>query len=154
MKKHLFYIFLILIFDQLTKIIADAKLVLGESKTIINNLFSLTLVYNKGAAWGILSDMRIFFVIITIISVVLLGMFYKKCNEKMVITKIGIVLYTAGAIGNLIDRVIYGYVVDFFDLYVPIINYDFPVFNIADMALVIGVLVIVFGVFKEEKYEV
>ncbi len=153
MKKSIVGVIFLVILDQVVKYIATNSLELYESVDVIKDLFSLTLFYNYGAAWGIFNDMRWFFIIVTIITLIVVGYIYKKCDESMKITKFGITLYFAGAVGNLIDRVLYGYVIDMFDIRIPIINYDFPIFNIADMCLVIGVGVIMIGMFKEEKNE-
>ena len=120
---------------------------------IIKDHFELRYVQNYGAAFGILQEKRIFFIIITSL-VILLIIFYlhRNFNSLSNLAKFSISMFLAGAIGNFIDRIRLGYVIDF--LRVNLIkSYDFPVFNIADMFIVIGTILIVFIVLFD-KYEV
>lgn len=139
---------LIIIGDQLTKIIVSSSMKLGQSQTIIDNFFYFTYAHNKGAAWGMLSGRIGLFVIISVIAAVVMVIYFKNTKEKEILTRYGLVLAFAGLVGNLIDRLYLGYVRDFIDFI--IIGYDFPVFNIADMAVVIGVCLIVIEIIFEE----
>jgi signal peptidase II len=122
----------------------------GESIEIIKNVLYITSHRNRGAAFGILQgQMWLFFIITTI---VLLGVIYYFHTEgrKGLLLGLSLSLILGGAIGNFIDRIFRGEVVDFVD--VKIINYDFPIFNIADSALVVGVILIaIYMLFIEGK---
>ncbi len=120
----------------------------GKGIEIINNFFYITNVKNTGGAWGIFSGNVIFLAIISIFVMILLYFFLK--SEKN-ITKLSITYYGllfAGIIGNLIDRVMNGYVTDFLNFY--ILGYDYPVFNIADILIVIGIILMIIDVVRGE----
>ena len=126
--------------DQLTKYMITSKFVLYESKTIIKNVFSLTYIHNEGMAWGMFQGKQLFFLIITTFMLVLTFYVYNNIASKKEFTpvKICLVFLTSGAIGNLIDRVTLGYVIDFlhFELF------DFPVFNVADIFVTVSMIVL------------
>ena len=137
---------LIIIIDQLTKHLA-IKYLKGQSPVVlIKNFLSLHYTENAGAAFGILQEKRMLFVIITTIFLLVISFYIiKYFNELSLISKIGASVLLGGAIGNYIDRVRHGFVVDFISVKITK-TYDFPVFNIADMAIVLGTLVIVYVV--------
>ena len=146
-KKKVYLISLIgLIIDFLTKLFISSKLSLGQSKTIINNFFSLTLVYNKGAAWGLLFDKVNLLLIISIVFLVLFIYMIEK-NELKKYEEISYGLIIAGVVGNMIDRLFRGYVIDFLDF--NIFGYNYPVFNIADTLIVTGVIIVIVFYIKE-----
>ena len=126
--------------DRLTKMFCSGILNLGESLPVLRNIFHITLVHNTGIAFGLFRNQGIVFIIIPIIAVVLLiyNIKYYKSNDehlsRLYIRAFSLIL--GGAIGNLIDRIYYGYVIDFIDLRV------WPVFNLADSAITIGALII------------
>lgn len=146
-KKHIGFLFLILAFDQLTKFIIDATMEINQQIPIIKGFFSLTYTHNTGAAWSILEGKMIFFYLITIVAVVGLWYFYKNTHEDERMTRIAIVFMMAGALGNFIDRLVFQYVRDFLDFI--ILGYDFPIFNVADSFLCIGVGLIILDVIME-----
>ncbi|MEG1066517.1 MAG: signal peptidase II, partial [Erysipelotrichaceae bacterium] len=113
----------------------------------IKGFFSLTYVRNTGAAWSIMEGNMIFFYIISIVALITMIGFYRNASDQDKYTKIGITLMISGTIGNLIDRVFLQYVRDFLSFI--IFNYDFPVFNVADMALCIGVGFILLQIYLE-----
>lgn len=121
---------------------------LGQSQEIINNLFYFTYAHNTGVAWGMLAGHLWLFIIVALVSAVLMIIFFKRTKKEEILTRFGLVLTFAGMIGNLIDRMVLGYVRDFID--VIIFNYNFPIFNIADMAVVIGVALIIIEIIFEE----
>jgi len=121
----------ILFFDQLTKFLAVKLLPLNHPLVVIDNFFYLTLVRNKGAAFGILKDQLVFFILITLVAIVIIALSLKEKNSSR-LYKIGLAFMLAGALGNLIDRVSFGYVIDFLDFRV------WPVFNLADSFVTIG----------------
>ncbi|HIV62575.1 MAG TPA: signal peptidase II [Candidatus Butyricicoccus avistercoris] len=134
--------------DQFVKYLTVTHLML-KPIVLIENIFELTYVENKGAAWSILENQIWFFILMTVIILALIAYaFYKK----MIYTKLGqisLVLICAGAIGNLIDRITHGYVIDMFSF--KLIN--FPVFNVADICIVCGgILFVYYMMFQHDKY--
>lgn len=129
-----------LIIDQLSKIIVINNIEPSTGIKLINNFLYITFVKNEGAAFSILQGGRIFFIVLSIFVLVIM---IKYIFDDKNIRKIEVLSYSlliAGIIGNLIDRIVYGYVVDFIDIY--LFGYDFPVFNVADMCIVIGAVVL------------
>ena len=138
-------ILILTICDQLLKSWVASSIVLGGSKQLIPGIIELTNLRNSGAAWSIFEGQQTFFTIITIIAIIVIGYFiwqYRK-NISMLI---GLSLIMAGTIGNFIDRLRQGYVVDMFEP--TFIN--FPIFNIADMCLTIGVIWLIICILKEK----
>ncbi len=124
--------------DQLSKLVALDKLKDGASIVVIKGLLSLTYVENRGAAYGMLQGGRIFFIPLTLIVLGCIIYYYIKLPKTKVYTwvRVAMVLITAGAIGNLIDRAFRGFVVDFFQF----TFIEFPVFNVADSCIVVGTI--------------
>lgn len=140
---------LVIIMDQLSKWWIVVNLELGERLTIITNWLYFTSHRNKGAAFGILQNQMLLFVIVTVI--VVIGIIY-YLQRKVVYRGTGVAfgLILGGAIGNFLDRLFRGEVVDFID--VNLFAYtDFPIFNIADSSLVIGVILLMLFTLKEEE---
>lgn len=142
---------ILLILDQWTKLLVDSRFVLYESVPLIDNFLALTYVRNKGAAFGILSDSAIrvpFF--ITVSSVALLGILWYlrhiKIDQKL--QQWALVLIFAGALGNLIDRIRLGEVIDFVDAHWY--QYHWPAFNVADSAITIGVGLLLIDLWRDE----
>ena len=135
---------LVVIFDQLTKYYVVENFCLGESVPVIENIFHWTYILNPGAAFGMLEGSRWFFVVIAV--GVLAGIWYMKdeINEGGWMMQYGAALFGGGAIGNLIDRARSGLVIDFFDFRI------WPVFNVADIAICIGVAMILWKVLETE----
>ncbi|GAB6138504.1 signal peptidase II [Halanaerobaculum tunisiense] len=132
----IFFTFLtILILDQLTKYLVVKNFFLYQSIPIIKEFFHLTYVQNKGAAFGILQGRLIFFIVVTCLLVAMLIYFYQELPLDNLGNQIALGLALAGALGNLIDRIRLGYVIDFLDFRV------WPVFNIADSAIVVAVFI-------------
>lgn len=129
-------------FDQLTKFWAADVLKNGDSIKIIGNFLRFTYAENRGAAFSILQNQRMFFLIITIIMLVFLGYIYFKTKNISNLSKLSIAMITGGAIGNFIDRLRLGYVIDFIDVRFGSF-YNFPVFNIADSFVVCGTILLV-----------
>ena len=127
-----------IIVDQLTKFLVVKYLTLGQSISVIDNFLYITSHRNEGAAWGILQGKMIFFYVVTLVVIGLVILWIRKLDikkEKLLVIALSLIL--GGALGNFIDRVMYQHVVDFINTY--IFGYDFPIFNIADSALCIGV---------------
>lgn len=135
--------------DQLTKWIVASQMELNEQIPVIENFFYITSHRNTGAAWGILEGRMLFFYIITV--VVIVGIiFYMQTygkDNKWLALSLGLIL--GGAIGNFIDRIFRQEVVDFLDFI--IFSYDYPIFNVADSALVTGVMIMIIITLREEK---
>ncbi|MTV22819.1 signal peptidase II [Staphylococcus delphini] len=145
----LFITLIILIGDQLTKFIIRTQMTIGESFAVLPKFLYITSHRNNGAAWGILSGKMTFFYIITVIILVALIVFYIKEAKNHMLMQIAISLLFSGALGNFIDRVSSGEVVDFIDT--VIFGYDFPIFNIADASLTIGVILLIIVLLKDQN---
>ena len=146
----------IFILDLITKEVAERYLA-NKVIPVIPNFFNLVLVWNKGMAFGILSEAPEFvrfltLIIITLIIVVITVIYaYKNCKNIPTLQFYGLALITGGALGNLYDRIFIGKVRDFLDFYIG--NYHWPAFNIADSSITIGVIIFVSYelLFKKEK---
>lgn len=123
--------------DQLTKWTIVINMKIGESIPIIENFFYITSHRNRGAAWGILQGQMWFFYIVTVIVIIGIIYYIQRHVQHRRLLGVALGLMLGGAIGNFIDRLFRKEVVDFLDTY--IFGYDFPIFNIADSALCIGV---------------
>ena len=129
---------LVILVDFFSKYMVSKLMTVNETIDLIDNFFRITYVKNTGAAFSIFSNNT---VLVIIISVVIIGflLFYiykNKGNNKLENVSYAFIL--GGAIGNLIDRLVYGYVIDFLDF--EILSYDAPIFNLADTFIVIGVI--------------
>lgn len=133
--------------DQISKILTGVFLKLNSSIKIIPNFFYLTLVHNEGAAWGLFSNAKIIIALGTLVALVLIY-HYIYCFKPNKRNTLAFGLLIGGLAGNLIDRLMFGYVRDFLDFY--IFNYDYPVFNIADICIVFGVILLIIAVLKGE----
>ncbi|KMJ58563.1 peptidase A8 [Bacillus sp. LL01] len=141
----------IIIVDQLTKWLVVRYMELGESIPIIHNFLYLSSHRNRGAAWGILEGQMYFFYIITVGVVIGLIIYLQKLPKDQPWMKLALSLMLGGAIGNFIDRLLHQEVIDFINTF--IFTYDFPIFNVADSALVIGVGIILVLTILEGKKE-
>lgn len=135
---------LIFALDQLTKIAVRRHLVPGESIPVWPGVFHLTYVQNPGAAFGILKYQTGFFIGVTILVVVAILLYARRLGPNMGWVELALALELGGALGNLLDRLRFGYVVDFFDFRI------WPVFNVADMAIVSGVGLLFLMLLKAE----
>ena len=129
--------------DQLTKYWIDSSMTLYQSDSIIPDIFALTYVRNTGAAFGFLSEMpdwfrQPFFYLTTGIAIIILAGFLRRLGETEQLARLSVVGILSGAIGNLIDRIRFGYVIDFLDFSWH--GYHWPAFNVADMCITLGVL--------------
>lgn len=134
----------IIIIDQIAKFGAIKHLKNKNPYIIINDFFEFNYVENRGAAFGILKHRRIFFIVITLVVIIFLTIYtIKNYNLLNKLSVFAFSLLIGGASGNLIDRIRFGYVVDFLSF--RFFNkYDFPVFNIADISIVVSTGIIVF----------
>lgn len=149
-KRDIIVLVSILILDQLTKIWVFSYDKLNIE--VIKGFFYIGQVKNTGAAWGMLSGNMWIFYIVTAIAIVFIFNIYRKSTHREWYFNTALMLIAAGALGNFIDRLMLGYVRDFFDFF--IFGYDFPLFNIADSALVVGVFVVIFYVIKHPHEDI
>ena len=135
-------IVIIFILDQIIKSLIDNALTLKQSITILPNILYFTKAYNTGASFSILQGQQWFFIIFAIVVIITIIYYYKKIpiNQRLFIAFI-----LAGSLGNLVDRIHYGYVIDFIDFKI------WPVFNIADTAVCIGAAGLIYYILKDDK---
>ena len=129
-----------LIVDQITKILVVNSLVPGENIEIIKNIFSIIYTNNTGAAFSILLGKRIFLIVVAVLIIGVLLYYIKRNKIEKKIDIIALSFIIGGSLGNLIDRIIRGYVIDFISIKIG--NYNFPIFNVADILIVIGVFLL------------
>ncbi|MDD5353989.1 MAG: signal peptidase II [bacterium] len=141
------FFLLILLADQYTKLIVQQDMIVGQSIPVIHKIFHFTYVQNSGGAFGILRGRTNLFIIISIIVILFIVYFMFKEEKKDYFVKVVCAFVLGGAISNLIDRIRLGYVVDFVDFQV------WPVFNIADSAISIGMVLLFIRLFfkKDEQ---
>lgn len=146
---------IVLALDQLTKLWVAAVLPLWASKTVIPGFFNLVHVLNKGAAFGFLNDLDAmwrpyFFLAATALAIVLILHLLRTVprEDTVLFTALGLIL--GGAVGNLTDRIRLGEVVDFLDFYIG--KYHWPAFNVADVAISIGSVLLLVSVYRNRRY--
>ncbi len=142
-----------LILDQVTKIAVREKMALWTSEVVIPGLFNLVHVVNKGAAFGFLNRaditwQRNFFLVVTVIALGAIGMLLKSVEERDKFQIVGLGFVLGGAIGNMIDRVLYHEVTDFLDFYFG--THHWPAFNVADIAICIGAFAMIISFYKNK----
>ncbi|MDI6758664.1 MAG: signal peptidase II [Candidatus Omnitrophota bacterium] len=138
-------VLIILSLDQLTKFIVTQNLYLNQSLPVVKGIFHISLIHNRGAAFGILKNQAPVFFIVTAIFAIILICFDLSKNSLKKVYSISLSLILAGALGNLIDRLFFGYVIDFLDFRI------WPVFNIADSAITIGAIMLGWLILKDSK---
>ncbi|RJP29819.1 MAG: signal peptidase II [Candidatus Omnitrophota bacterium] len=139
-------VFFILFIDRLTKILAVDNLVLNSPKPVINNFLYLTLIHNKGAAFGMLQNKLYIFIFSALLAVALIySELRKRPRNEFTLYKLSLIMILSGAIGNLIDRIYFGYVIDFIDFRV------WPVFNIADSFISIGIVLLIVSMMRRRR---
>ncbi len=137
-EKFLF--FGIVVLDQFTKALVMRSMVPGQSIPIIQDIFHLTYVLNPGAAFGILSNQRMFLLVTGAVLIAATAYFYPLLKKSDIFLRVGATAILSGAVANLIDRAQTGYVVDFFDFRI------WPVFNVADIAIVVGMGFMIYSI--------
>ncbi|MDH3888980.1 MAG: signal peptidase II [Gammaproteobacteria bacterium] len=147
--KWLWVSMVVLLLDQCTKLLADAMLVLHQQVTLIPFL-ALFKAYNPGAAFSFLSDasgwQRWFFVVLALVVIVILLVWLLRLPAAEKATSLALALILGGAAGNLIDRLVYGYVIDFIDVYYG--SWHWPAFNVADAAISVGAFLLLLDAFR------
>ena len=150
MKKRILIITTIVLFlDQISKSIIESYLKLNEKIDLIPNFFSFNYTNNYGGAWSILNNKVSLLIIITIIILVIIYRYMNTFKNNMR-NGLAFGLLFGGITGNLIDRLFLGYVRDFISF--KIFNYDFPIFNISDMAIVVGTFLLIIAIIKGEDH--
>ncbi|WP_047981337.1 signal peptidase II [Ornithinibacillus contaminans] len=149
MYRYYIVTVLLIALDQFTKFLVVKKMELYEQITLIDGFFFLTSHRNRGAAWGMLEGKMGFFYVVTIIVIVGVIYYLHKYGKDNKLFAVALAFILGGAIGNFIDRIWRHEVVDFFDFIV--FGYDFPIFNIADSALTVGVVLVIFATLLDEK---
>lgn len=141
---------LLVIADQIFKLLITSRISYGSGIEVIPGFFELVYWRNTGAAWGMFSNGTLYLTIISVIASLAIIVLMPKARTLFM--KISLALILAGAVGNLIDRIRLGYVVDYLSF--DIFGYDFPVFNLADMCIVIGcILMIIYVLFIHKENE-
>lgn len=147
MKKLTILSVIFLLMDFIIKLIVSNNLELYNTIEVIPNFLNIFYVTNIGAAFSILEGSRFLFIIIAFVAIYLIYEFLIKNNKLNTFEIVSYSMLIGGITGNLLDRIIYGYVIDYIS--VNIFNYDFPVFNLADVFIVVSVLLIVIKGIKE-----
>lgn len=154
MLKCLWISIVVLIADQVSKVIADSSLILHSPVPVIPGFFDWMLAYNEGAAFSFLAGaggwQRWFFTALAAVVSIVLIVWIKKLQSHERYTAISLALILGGAVGNLIDRVLYGHVIDFIQVYFG--SYAYPAFNIADSAIFVGAaMLIIQAIFAKDE---
>lgn len=140
---------ILVIIDQLSKYYIQSTMMLGESIPVWEDIFHITYILNSGAAFGMMANQTAFFIVLALAIVGAVIYFYPTIRRESRVMKLGIGLLLGGAIGNLIDRVQIGMVVDFFDFRI------WPIFNIADIGIVCGAgIILAVSFLTRDKSEV
>lgn len=153
MKKLISVLVIIFVFftDLITKLLVTSHLKLYGSKTIIKNFFNITYTKNRGAAFGILENKSVFILAVSVIILFyLLYEVFKRNNTKYI--TLGLSMIIGGLLSNLSDRVFLGYVRDFLDF--KILGHNFAIFNLGDVAIVVGCAIFLFATLWEEKHAI
>ena len=145
----MFYLIAIiwLVLDQVSKYYVMNHFAIGESVSVIQNVFHLTYIIKRGAAFGMLANQRWFFLVVALILIIVYAIYHKKVNRGPISLRIGSALLISGAIGNGIDRYVLHGVVDFFDFRI------WPIFNVADIGICVGVACIIYHLLRNEHEE-
>lgn len=146
MKSRYFsgIVFLIILADQLSKFYITNFLKVGESFYLIKGIFHLTYVQNTGAAFGIFSGRQTLFSILAFITIFIIIFSYRKIKSESFLINLGLAFILGGAIGNLLDRLTIGTVIDFLDFQI------WPVFNLADSFICVGAGIVILAFLKRE----
>ena len=150
LKSVLFFGILISLFDQAVKVILSDKLALNNTIVLIKDLFKLTLVHNEGAAFSILSDNRIFLIAIGVFALLLISVYVNTRDNQTDFDIFTHSLLVGGILGNVIDRIVRGYVIDYISFSFG--KFSFPVFNLADVCIVASIILIILKTIKEDTW--
>ena len=149
-KKIAIISIIVFILDQATKYIIESLINLNQSIKVIKNFFYLTYVHNEGAAWSLFLKQRIFLIVISILALYVIIKYLKNFTQNKR-NMIAFGLLIGGILGNFFDRLVFGYVKDFLDF--RLFNYNYPIFNISDIAIFFGVILVIYAIIKGEDHE-
>lgn len=142
----------VVLLDQATKYVAESSLIWGQPVEIFP-WFNFSLAYNAGAAFSFLSDaagwQRWFFIAVGIVAVIIIVFWMRQLSARERVTAVALALILGGAIGNIIDRVLWGHVIDFIDWHYR--DWHWPAFNIADSAISVGVALMIIMIFVDRR---
>lgn len=141
-----------LVIDQAAKVLVDRTMALYQSIPVIDGLFSITYMRNRGAAFSFLADFdyrRPFFIAITFVAIAVIVVTFRKLRDDQRLAASSLSLIFSGAVGNLIDRLRLGEVIDFLDVYWK--THHWPAFNVADSAICVGVALLALDMLREER---
>ncbi len=141
-----FLFFAVLSLDRIAKYYFSKQLILNQSLPVVKNIFHLTLVHNTGAAFGIFKGQTYFFIIISLLAIFLIYRYLRLKQGSSMILRVALTLMLSGTLGNLVDRIKFGYVVDFLDFRI------WPVFNIADSSITIGAILLAFTLLRRPSH--
>lgn len=152
-KKDKIYLvsFIVLLLDQMIKFIITKNMQVLESIAVIPNFFQIHYIQNEGAAWGILNNQTLILTLISALALILLNRYLQKETTFTKLSVLGYGLLMGGMMGNLIDRILHNHVIDYLDFH--IFGYDFPVFNLADIGIVIGIFLLLYEMIRSELHE-
>ncbi|WP_298434023.1 signal peptidase II [Geobacter sp.] len=142
----------VLVVDQATKILVDRTMELYQSIPVVDGLFSITYMRNKGAAFSFLAGFSYrlpFFIAVSLVAIAAIAFTFRRLRDDQRLAAASFALIFAGAIGNLIDRVRLGEVIDFLDVYWK--SHHWPAFNVADSAICVGVALLALDALREER---
>jgi signal peptidase II len=140
------------VIDQAAKVLVDRTMALYQSIPVIDGLFSITYMRNRGAAFSFLADFdyrRPFFIAITLVAIAVIAVTFRKLRDDQRLAAFSLSLIFSGAVGNLIDRMRLGEVIDFLDVYWK--THHWPAFNVADSAICVGVALLALDMLREER---
>jgi signal peptidase II len=151
---YLAFVIFVLILDRWTKAIVHSSFELGESVPIIDGLFDITYVRNTGIAFGILNSFgspgqTALLVLFSMTAAIVVILYSIRSSVRDRVLQLALSLILGGAVGNLVDRLMYGYVVDFLEFYRG--PYRWPTFNVADSAITVGVILLAIEIFRHES---
>jgi len=149
-KDVMFFSIIFLIIDQAIKFYLKSKMVVGQSLVVIENFFNITYVRNKGAAFSMFENNQLLLIIIGLAFTIGLIIYINNLAEITDFDMFCYSLLLGGTLGNLVDRIIHGYVIDYLSL--NIFGYHFPIFNFADMCIVISIVLIFWSAFKGDLW--
>lgn len=149
LQKSLIITLICLILDQIIKVVVVGTMGINSSIPIIDNFFSITYVENDGAAWSIFSGNRIFLIIISVIALIFIYLYVFNDKKLKAFELINYSVLIGGIFGNLLDRIKFGKVIDYLDF--KIFGYNFPIFNLADICIVISIILLLIYSFKDRK---
>ncbi len=144
--------FVVVVLDQVSKLYVATHFRLYESVTVLENFFHITYLRNRGAAFGILANHAVrvpFFISVTVLAVCGILWYLHRVSDRQRLLQVSLSLIFAGALGNLIDRIRFGEVIDFLDFHWY--RHHWPAFNVADSAITVGVTLMLLDLFLEER---